>query len=265
MKVGISSDEWAHWFREPITQSLLFSLALHLAFVVVFQPAPGTSGRHTVVINARLQPAAAQSEPLPSNVEESVAAVAESKPEPSADLLTATTPSPAPPIPQSAAPVRVDPATTNSPPLPVTSPKPVSMPLASAASSADMQASVVPPAEKSRGGPQSTGLPSLPIGIDTTWYVARQVDNQPKAIGVIEPAYPEDAKRRNMEGTLKLMLKIDDLGRVQSAEVVEATPPGVFDDAALAAFRNAKFQPAMKEGRPVRYQAYFRVDFKLKD
>ena len=74
-----------------------------------------------------------------------------------------------------------------------------------------------------------------------------------------------EAKRRNIEGTLKLMLKIDDLGRVQSAEVVEATSPGVFDEAALAAFRNAKFQPAMKEGRPVRYQAYFRVDFKLKD
>ena len=54
--------------------------------------------------------------------------------------------------------------------------------------------------------------PSLPIGIDTTWYVARQVDHHPKVIGVIEPAYPEEAKRRNIEGSLKLMLKIDDLG-----------------------------------------------------
>jgi protein TonB len=105
----------------------------------------------------------------------------------------------------------------------------------------------------------------LPIGIDTNWYQARQVDNQPKAIGVIEPVYPEEAKRRNQEGTLKLMLKIDDLGRVQSAEVVEATPSGVFDAAALEAFKSARFQPAMREGRPVRYQAFIRVDFKLKD
>jgi protein TonB len=52
---------------------------------------------------------------------------------------------------------------------------------------------------------------------------------------------------------------------VQSAEVVEATPPGVFDKAALAAFRDARFTPAMKDGRPVRYQAYIRVDFKLED
>ena len=105
----------------------------------------------------------------------------------------------------------------------------------------------------------------MPIGIDTNWYLARQVDNQPKAIGQIEPTYPEDAKRRNIEGTLKLMLKIDDLGRVQSAEVVEATPPDVFDEAALTAFRGAHFRPAMKDGRSVRYQAYIRVEFKLKD
>jgi len=108
-------------------------------------------------------------------------------------------------------------------------------------------------------------LPSLPVGIDTHWYLARQVDIHPKAIGSIDPAYPEEARQRNIEGTLKLMLKIDDLGQVQSVEVVEATPPGVFDDAAIAAFRAARFQPALKDGRPVRYQAYMRVDFKLKD
>lgn len=265
MRVGISPSEWANWLREPIMQGLLFSLALHLAFVVVFQPAPGASGRHTVVINARLQSAAVQPAPLPESIEEPVATVVASKPEPSANLLTATTPSPAPPVPQSAVPARVDPVIPNDPPLQAPSPKPVSAPLASAVSSADMQASVAPSVEKSRVGPPSTGLPSLPIGIDTNWYLARQVDNHPKAIGLIEPAYPEEAKRRNIEGTLKLMLKIDDLGRVQSAEVVEATPSGVFDEAALEAFRGAHFRPAMKDGRPVRYQAYIRVEFKLKD
>lgn len=128
-----------------------------------------------------------------------------------------------------------------------------------------------PAASPTVGGPPNVGpaplspLPALPLGIDTTWYLARQVDVHPRAIGRIEPAYPEEARRRNQEGTLKLMLKIDELGRVKEAEVVEAQPPGMFDEAALAAFRNARFQPAMKDGRPVRYQAYMRVDFKLED
>jgi protein TonB len=270
MTVGFSPDEqaergasyFARWLHEPIAQGLLFSLALHLAIAVIFQPASGASGRHTVVINARLQPAASPAEQVPESTE--VPTEAETEPEagPPIALLTATTPSPVPPIPQAIAPARDPSPTPNTPATPIPSPAPVSAPVTSAASPADAASSPAQPAEKLRGGAQSTGLP---IGIDTTWYVARQVDHHPKVIGVIEPAYPEEAKRRNIEGSLKLMLKIDDLGRVQSAEVVEATPPGVFDDAALAAFRDARFRPAMKDGRPVRYQAYMRVEFKLKD
>jgi len=273
MTVGFSPDEQAErganylarWLHEPIAQGLLFSLALHLAIAVIFQPAAGSSGRHTVVINARLQPAASPAEQAPESTEVPTEAVTEPEAGPSTALLTATTPSPAPPIPQVVAPVRDASATPNTPAPPISAAAPVSVPEASATSAGDTASSPAQPAEKLRGGAQSTGLPSLPIGIDTTWYVARQVDHHPKVIGVIEPAYPEEAKRRNIEGSLKLMLKIDDLGRVQSAEVVEATPPGVFDDAALAAFRDARFRPAMKDGRPVRYQAYIRVEFKLKD
>ncbi len=261
MKVGISPDEvgqrvgkrMAGWLREPIAQGLLISLALHLAIAELFQPAPGSSVRHTVVINARLQPAS------PAVVAEAAVAVQSHLPE---ALLTASTPSPAPPIPQLPAPVTESVVAPNLPP-PSPSPSVASAPVATTAT-----AEVAPAAksaEPSRSGPQAIGLPSLPLGIDTTWYLARQVDVHPKAIGLIEPAYPEEAKQREIEGTLKLMLKIDDLGRVQSAEVVEATPPGVFDEAALAAFRNAHFRPALKEGRPVRYQAYMRVEFKLKD
>jgi protein TonB len=115
-------------------------------------------------------------------------------------------------------------------------------------------------------GPAATpALPTVPLGVDTTWYQTRQVDSQPRALMRVEPRYPEQARRRNLEGSLKLMLKIDDLGRVQSAEVVEANPPGVFEETALEAFRKVRFQPAMKDGRPVRIQAYYRVDFKLED
>ncbi len=115
-------------------------------------------------------------------------------------------------------------------------------------------------------GPTSApALPTAPLGVDTTWYQVRQVDSQPRALTRVEPRYPEQARRRNLEGTLKLMLKIDDLGRVQSAEVVEADPPGVFEETAQEAFRKIRFQPAMKDGRPVRIQAYYRIDFKLED
>ena len=105
----------------------------------------------------------------------------------------------------------------------------------------------------------------LDVAIDANWYLARQVDVSAKAVGKILPEYPEAARQRNQEGTLKLMLRIDDLGRVREVAVVESDLPGVFDQAALDAFRQAHFQPAMKDGHPVRYQAYIRVTFKLHD
>ena len=258
----IETQDWARWLHEPITQALLFSLALHFAMIVVVQPAPGKPGRQTVVINAYLQNPAEPPMPMPKTAPvpmpqaEAPVVVADAAPKLLANVLVATTPSPAPPIP--VMPMAPEPVKNNAAEIKVSSPLSA---LVSAAPLADVSKSV----NKSPGAPQTSGLPSLPIGIDTNWYQARQVDNQPKAIGVIEPVYPEEAKRRNQEGTLKLMLKIDDLGRVQSAEVVEASPPGVFDAAALEAFKSARFQPAMREGRPVRYQAFIRVDFKLKD
>lgn len=261
MKVGISPDEWANsaadCLRAPIVQGILASLALHLAIAVLFQPAPGSGMRHTLVINARLQPPVSPSEATPTSPE-SVENIPIPDPHPTAQLLMATTPSPAPPIPQLAMPEREHVVASSSPQTPP--------PTLAATATLEVAPSTAQPADRSSGiAPQASGLPSLPLGIDTTWYSARQVDVHPKAIGLIEPAYPERAKENDIEGSIKLMLKIDDLGRVQEAEVVEAVPPGMFEEAALAAFRDARFRPAMRDGRPVRYQAYMRVEFKLKD
>jgi periplasmic protein TonB len=251
MRVGISSEVAAAWLRQPILRGLLLSAGLHFAFIVLFQTEPDSDQGRTVVINARLLAA-----PRPPLVKEEVgeatddASAAAAHAESRTDLLTAMTPSLALPIEQA-----VVPQGESVPPL-----APELLPTPPAPSEARNV-----PVEPPPGAQRETGLPSLPLDIDTNWYLARQVDVHPKAIGKIEPAYPEEAKRSNIEGTLKLMLKIDDLGRVQSVEVVEAIPPGVFDAAAVAAFVSARFHPALKDGRPVRYQAYMRVDFKLKD
>ena len=274
MMVGITLNRDLGWLRQPIALGLLVSAGLHFIFLVLFQVAPASSGRPVIQINARLQTLASQPEP---NQEALIEPVAQAGPDVSEKVVLAVAPKN-----QSPDQGLADTVPTSQPKTEVTQEvKPDVMPEAeqvpaslvsvisvtNSAISAGGAPNAMPvaSAEVMRGMHQDTGLPSLPIGIDTQWYLARQVDKQPKAIGLIEPVYPEQAKRRDIEGTLKLMLKIDDLGRVLSAEVVEATPPDVFDKAALAAFRDARFSPAMKDGQPVRYQAYIRVDFKLED
>lgn len=256
MKV-LTLPNWHALMRAPIVTGLLLSACVHLAAIVLLQPAPGSMMAQTVVISARLEPL---ERPLAPAVPETTAS-----PPPGQTPAPASPPAPAPELPippelppqppasvQAAAPIPASP-----PPVPVAAP-------AQDARTAPTRAAAVSPASPGPDRP-ATPLPSVPLGVDTTWYLARQVDVQPRAIGKVEPVYPPEARRRNQEGSLKLMVRIDDLGRVQSAEVVEAHPAGMFEEAALDAFRKARFQPALRDGRPVRMQAYIRMDFKLED
>lgn len=241
------------FLRQPLVQSLALSLGIHLALLGLVQPTPHGGTLQTLVINARLD-AAAEAAPAPPPEVDALEP-------PAAAPSPADVPQPALPLMSVPKPAPIQLAEGQSPPQPPPSPP--------SANVATVEPRDAPPAPAQAGSPpppaaeENPAPPVLAVPIDTTWYLARQVDRHPKALGSIMPMYPETARQRGQEGTLKLMVKIDDLGRVQDVEVVEAHPSGVFDAAAVEAFRDARFLPAMKDGRPVRYQAYMRVEFKL--
>lgn len=242
-----------------MARSLLISLAVHVAVIALLRPAPGGEGTRPLIIQARLMDVAAEIQ-APS-----AAPVAEDAPEP----VVPSAPDPVSP-PEPALPILTTPAPSPHPPLSPAPAQPAEHVTETPAGAPALAPTLATPTpahdDLTRTGPtEASPLPSLPLGIDDTWYLARQVDRHPRAIGKIEPEYPEGARQRGVEGTLKLKLRIDPLGRVRAAEVVEAIPAGVFDEAALAAFRDARFEPAMRDGRPVRYEAYIRVDFRLSD
>ena len=74
----------------------------------------------------------------------------------------------------------------------------------------------------------------------------------PRALREVVPDYPEDADRQRLSGKVRLQLKLEADGRVSDVDVVSATAPGMFEDSAVKAFRDARFAPAQKNGRPVR-------------
>jgi protein TonB len=47
--------------------------------------------------------------------------------------------------------------------------------------------------------------------------------------------------------------------------VEEANPPGLFDQSALDAFRNARFTPAQRHGRAVKSLVRIKVNYDLAD
>lgn len=246
-------------------QALMLSFGLHLAVLALIHPMPSMEMGAPLVINARLAPRQQQAPtpawqaPSPPDAVQPPPQEAKASP---ATLPAETLPVPEPApdqqaeVPSGVPPVTPSLATDKAPPQATQSPVASDVPASDGLPNGQAAETGKPPLD-------APAVLTLPSPIDTTWYLARQVDRHPKAIGNIAPQYPELARQRGQEGHLKLMVKIDELGQVRDVEVVEAEPPGVFDDAASEAFRKARFQPAMKDGRPVRYEAYMRVEFKL--
>lgn len=76
----------------------------------------------------------------------------------------------------------------------------------------------------------------------------------------VDAAYPDLAKKGQVEGRVLVEVIIGIDGSVESAKVVAAEPEGFFEEAALAAAKQWRFSPAMQRDKPVRvrYQIPFR-------
>lgn len=63
------------------------------------------------------------------------------------------------------------------------------------------------------------------------------------------PVYPPVAKSQGIEGEVTVRYTVTRAGQVVDAEVVEANPPGVFEEAALAAVRSWRYTAPVRNGQ----------------
>lgn len=99
----------------------------------------------------------------------------------------------------------------------------------------------------------------LPLAEDPVYYTARELDRHPAAARPILPDYPEEAVREGVEGSVTLRLLIDEKGGLHEVAVVDADPPGMFEEVALAAFRAGNFLPGERAGRAVKSRILIKV------
>jgi TonB family protein len=74
---------------------------------------------------------------------------------------------------------------------------------------------------------------------------------RPKLIDAIVFDYPDIAKQNKWEGSVVVLLQINESGELENISIEKSSGHLELDDAVLAAFINARFEPATKDGKPV--------------
>jgi protein TonB len=84
----------------------------------------------------------------------------------------------------------------------------------------------------------------------------------PRALDTPDPEYSEEARKAKYQGTCVLWLVVGPDGKPRDIKVARALGMGL-DQKAIEAVRNWKFEPAMKDGKPVAVQINVEVNFRL--
>lgn len=88
---------------------------------------------------------------------------------------------------------------------------------------------------------------------------------QPEVISKVSPEYPEEAKKKGLEGVVTLAIMVDAEGQVTELKVKSSSGIEAMDKAAVKAGWATKYKPAIQEGRPVASWVIYDVKFALDD
>lgn len=81
----------------------------------------------------------------------------------------------------------------------------------------------------------------------------------------VAPRYPRRALRDGISGRVVLEVVVNPDGTVREARVIEASPRGVFESAAISAVYKWKFKPKVVDGKPVEHTGIQPLDFNMEN
>jgi protein TonB len=152
-----------------------------------------------------------------------------------------------PVIPDEDEPLADAPAPTEYTPPPDLFARPPQRPLGSAPKPVAEPIVVEEPAEP----PQPPPEPAPPVG---------EVEAPPVALASPSPAYPTIARRRGWEGSVEILMVLDENGRVVEATIASSSGHAVLDEAARGTVLRSWRYVAGAAGRTVRHRFTFALD-----
>ena len=82
-----------------------------------------------------------------------------------------------------------------------------------------------------------------------------------RIISLPRPAYPEEAKQAKLAGMVRVLVTVDEQGHVVEAEAISGSP--MLQGAAVDAAKEARFEPLITNGRPVRTKSVISYNFRV--
>ena len=174
-------------------------------------------------------------------------------------------------MPEQPAEPQLETQPTQQAPQPPTTPQMASLDLAvpklssnisiSAASAPSLQGLSAQAVTASAPAPAAASAPSA----STAQSAQSAPSNDAEVIPLNEvlPVYPDGARRRGIEGYVKLAFTITPDGKVENVRVVESSPKNVFDREARRAAVRWRFAPRSEGGRAVSREAVKTLQFRL--
>ena len=122
------------------------------------------------------------------------------------------------------------------------------------------------PGSGSSGGGGGTAVSGLGRGSGAPGLPAQTVplktNRGAKPIQTVRAAYPPMALRAGLESDVTLRIEVDPRGNVSDAEIMKSGGAG-FDEEALKAVKQSRFEPARKDGRAVPAEFTYIYRFRL--
>ncbi len=82
-----------------------------------------------------------------------------------------------------------------------------------------------------------------------------------KRVRFVEPIFPDSARRKGISGWVEIAFTVSAKGTVEDAKVRASSPEDVFDDAALRAVRQWRYEPPEIDGKPTAQRSAVRLKF----
>ena len=82
-----------------------------------------------------------------------------------------------------------------------------------------------------------------------------------RVISLPRPVYPDEARRAKVTGLVRVLVTVDEKGDVVEAEAISGSP--ALQAAAVDAAKQAKFEPVMNDGHPVKTKTVIAYNFLL--